>query len=141
MQGVARFMCPKCGKAEIVRCGHCREIVTRYICPECGFEGPNQIVKKVIFMGTAVVTVKVMPESVDVDLEKIQEEVTKIVKEFAGDRDTKAEIEPVAFGLKALNYIFVMDEDLGSPDVVAEKVQELEGVQSAEVSDVRRAIG
>jgi elongation factor 1-beta len=92
-------------------------------------------------MGTAVVTVRVMPEAPETDLEKIKDEVTKIVKEFAGDRDTKATIEPMAFGLKCLNYIFVMDEDLGSPDVVAEKVQELEGVQSAEVSDVRRAIG
>lgn len=92
-------------------------------------------------MGTAIVTVKVMPVSPETDLESIKEEVTKIVREFAGERDTKATIEPVAFGLKCLNYIFVMDEDLGSPDVVAEKVQELEGVQSAEVSDVRRAIG
>ena len=92
-------------------------------------------------MGTAVVTVKVMPESPEIDLEKIQEEVAKIVREFAGDRDTKASIEPVAFGLKCLNYIFVMDEDLGSPDVVAEKIETLEGVNSAEISDVRRAIG
>ena len=92
-------------------------------------------------MGTAVVTVKVMPESVDVDLEQIKEKVAEIVKEFAGDRDTKAEIQPVAFGLKCLNYIFVMDEDLGSPDVVSEKIAKLEGVQSAEVTDVRRAIG
>lgn len=92
-------------------------------------------------MGTAVVTVKVMPESPEIDLEKIQEEVAKIVREFAGDRDTKATIEPVAFGLKCLNFIFVMDENLGSPDVVAEKVETLEGVNSAEISDVRRAIG
>ncbi|MFC1742066.1 elongation factor 1-beta [Nanoarchaeota archaeon] len=92
-------------------------------------------------MGTAVVTLDIMPESTEIDLEKVQEEVTKLVKEFAGDRDTKAEIEPVAFGLKKLKYIFVMDEELGSPDVVADKIVELEGVQAAEVSDVRRAIG
>ena len=92
-------------------------------------------------MGTAVVTVKVMPESPETDMEKVQAEVEKIVREFAGERDTKAEIEPMAFGLKALNFIFVMDEDLGSPDFVADKVTELDGVQSAEISDVRRAVG
>ena len=93
-------------------------------------------------MGTAVVTVTVMPESPEIDLDKVKEEVAKIVREFAGDRDTKAEVEPVAFGLKALKYTFVMDESLGSPDVVAENVQSnVEGVQSAEISDVRRAIG
>ena len=92
-------------------------------------------------MGTAVVTLTIMPGSPESDLEKIKDEVTKLVKEFAGDRDTKVGLEPVAFGLKAIKYIFVMDEDLGSPDVLAEKVQEIEDVQSAEVSDVRRAIG
>jgi len=93
-------------------------------------------------MGTAVVTLTVMPESPETDLERVQEGVSKIVREFAGDRDTKASVEPIAFGLKALKYIFVMDEGLGSPDVVAEKVQaQVEGVQSAEISDVRRAVG
>ena len=92
-------------------------------------------------MGTAVVTVKIMPESPETDLEKIKEETGKIIREFAGDRDTKIEEEPLAFGLKAILYIFVMDEDLGSPDTVAEEVTKLEGVASAEISDVRRAIG
>ncbi|MBW2965195.1 DUF1610 domain-containing protein [Candidatus Woesearchaeota archaeon] len=41
IQGTAKFKCPKCGKADIIRCGHCREICTKYKCPQCGFEGPN----------------------------------------------------------------------------------------------------
>jgi hypothetical protein len=41
LPGTTKFICPKCGKVEIVRCGHCREIVTKYTCPECGFVGPN----------------------------------------------------------------------------------------------------
>jgi elongation factor 1-beta len=92
-------------------------------------------------MGTAIVTLTIMPETPEIDLEAMKDKVAGLVKEFAGDRETKVEIEPVAFGLKALKYIFVMDEDLGSPDIVAEKVQALEGVQSSEVSDVRRAVG
>ena len=40
-EGVAVFKCPNCGKAEIVRCKHCREIAAMYKCPECGFTGPN----------------------------------------------------------------------------------------------------
>lgn len=92
-------------------------------------------------MGTAVVTLKIMPESPETDLKAIEEQAAKLVREFAGDRETKVTIEPIAFGLKAINYIFVMDEDLGSPDVVAEKVQGLDGVASAEISDVRRAVG
>jgi elongation factor 1-beta len=92
-------------------------------------------------MGTAVVTLKIMPESPDTDLDKITEQVAKMVREFAGERDTKVTIEPIAFGLKCINFIFVMDEKLGSPDVVADKIAGIDGVQNAEVSDVRRAIG
>ena len=39
--GTVTFMCPKCGKAEIIRCKHCREVAAKYECPECGFKGPN----------------------------------------------------------------------------------------------------
>jgi len=39
--GSVKFMCPNCGKAEIIRCKDCRKIAARYTCPECGFIGPN----------------------------------------------------------------------------------------------------
>ncbi len=41
IEGSTVFKCPKCLKSDIVRCGHCREIVAKYKCPQCGFEGPN----------------------------------------------------------------------------------------------------
>jgi len=41
MKGAIKFMCPSCGKTEIWRCAHCREIAARYNCQECGFSGPN----------------------------------------------------------------------------------------------------
>lgn len=82
-----------------------------------------------------------MPDSPEVDLEKKLEEIKKIIADFAGEGETRSSIQPVAFGIKALNMIFVMDEKKGSPDPVAEKVQTLEGINSAEITDVRRAIG
>jgi Zn-ribbon RNA-binding protein len=36
-----RFMCPNCGKIEIIRCKKCRVESIPYTCSECGFEGPN----------------------------------------------------------------------------------------------------
>jgi len=92
-------------------------------------------------MAIADVTLRIMPKSPEIDLEKIKDEVTKLVLEFAGKGDTRITIEPIAFGLKCINYIFIMDENLGSPDVLSEKVAELKDVQSAEITDVRRAIG
>ncbi len=34
------FMCPKCGKAKIIRCEKCKRMVNTYECPKCGFVGP-----------------------------------------------------------------------------------------------------
>jgi len=39
--GAAKFMCPKCGAYEIIRCTTCRKTVAKYTCPGCGFTGPN----------------------------------------------------------------------------------------------------
>jgi len=39
--GTVRFQCPGCGKVEILRCRHCREIAAKYVCSNCGFSGPN----------------------------------------------------------------------------------------------------
>lgn len=92
-------------------------------------------------MANVIVTVKIMPSSPEIDLKKLEEEAKKLIASFAGRGETKIEIEPIAFGLKALKITFVMDEKKGSPDPVAEKINELEGVNSAEIVDVRRAIG
>jgi len=34
------FMCPNCGKVEIIRCSKCRKQGVKYVCPVCGFVGP-----------------------------------------------------------------------------------------------------
>ncbi len=41
LKGVARFMCPSCGKHEIIRGGQARKTAAKYTCPGCGFTGPN----------------------------------------------------------------------------------------------------
>lgn len=83
---------------------------------------------------------KIMPESPQIKLEAVEEKVRHLVREFGGDVG-KVEFEPIAFGLKAMIVVFVMNESLGSTDSLEENVQKLDGVQSAEVTDVRRAIG
>jgi elongation factor 1-beta len=92
-------------------------------------------------MTNVIVTLKLMPSSPEVDLNALQEEVKKHILEFAGEGEIKVTEEPVAFGLKSLNIIFIMDESLGSPDALEETIKGVEGVQSVEVTDVRRAIG
>ena len=92
-------------------------------------------------MTNVIVTLKIMPTSPEVDLSKLEEEVQKHILEFAGEGETKVSEVPVAFGLKSVNIIFIMDESLGSPDALEDTIRGVEGVQSVEVTDVRRAIG
>ncbi len=92
-------------------------------------------------MANAVVTIKIMPTSPDVDMEALKIAVKEKIVAFAGEGETRDAIEPVAFGLKSLNIRFVMDEALGSPDAMEEGIQAIEGVNSFEVTDVRRALG
>ena len=93
-------------------------------------------------MAKAIVTVKMMPESPEVDMAAVQAQAEQRIDEFVGEAGEKrASIKPIAFGLKALEIIFVMDEKLGSTEPLEAKLAEIEGVNGVEVIDVRRAIG
>ena len=92
-------------------------------------------------MAMAVVTMKIMPESPDVDLAAIETAAKSAIVSFAGEGEVRVETVPIAFGLKSLNITFVMDEAKGSPDALEEPVLAIPGVQSFEVVDVRRAVG
>jgi len=86
-------------------------------------------------MGDAAVRMKVMPESMDVDLKKLAEEIKKAVPSFA--RLHAIQEVPIAFGLKALIVVTIMDDKGGrSPDEIEEAVRNLPGVESAEVEEV-----
>jgi len=94
-------------------------------------------------MAAVIVTVKIMPENPEVDLNNLEIKAKQKIEEFTDDvgAEVKVSTEPVAFGLIALNIIFVMDEAIGSTDVLSESISEFEEVASAEIIDVRRAIG
>ena len=73
-------------------------------------------------MAMAMLVVKVMPDNVEVDLAKLKEDVEKTITEIYGDvGEIRTEEEPIAFGLKALNFTFIMDE---IDDTYRKKLQE-----------------
>ena len=88
-----------------------------------------------------IVTFRIMPSSVDVNLDSISDKILKEIKTFTKTENFKKELVPVAFGLKALSIMFVMPEEMGGTDPLEDKIREIEGVESVEVTDVRRAIG
>lgn len=92
-------------------------------------------------MANAIITLKIMPESPSEDLDRIEVETKKKIAHFAGEGETRTEIEPIAFGLKAIKIIFVTDEKKGGTDALEAEISKIKGVNSVEVIDVRRAVG
>jgi elongation factor 1-beta len=80
-------------------------------------------------MGDVAVTLKVMPDSPEIDLEKLREEISKKVK--IQDYNT----EEIAFGLKALR-ILVVKPDTGGTEDIEKQIKEIEGVSDVEVESV-----
>ena len=91
-------------------------------------------------MADVIITFRIMPVSPEVDLEGIKVKAKEAITAFGGEVG-KESIEPVAFGLKALILIFVMDENKGSTEELEAQITQVEGVNSVECTDVRRAVG
>jgi elongation factor 1-beta len=94
-----------------------------------------------IKMASVVVSLKIMPESPKTDLSKLESEVKKKIVAYSGETQTKTDIQPIAFGLSALNILFVMKEEIGSTEPLEQEIAKIKGVNSVEVTDVRRAVG
>ena len=91
-------------------------------------------------MANIIVTFKIMPESPDVNLESLTEQINEIIENEGGSVG-KSELQPIGFGIKALMVTFVRDEAKGNTDAMEETLSELTGVESVETTDVRRTIG
>ena len=92
-------------------------------------------------MARVVVSLRIMPNSPSVDLSGLESEAKKEIVNFCNSEEFKASIEPIAFGLKALNLLFVMEESIGTTERLEKAIAGLDGVESVEVTDVRRAVG
>lgn len=92
-------------------------------------------------MGKAyvVLTYRVMPTSPDVDMAKLQKDLTTVIaKDSKGE--PKFEIKPFAFGLKAIEVTFMMDESKGC-DAIEDTMRKVHGVENLEVLRLDRALG
>ncbi len=92
-------------------------------------------------MAKVIITAKIMPSSPDTDLVQLEANVLNVIDAFVGDSDKRVKKEPIGFGIVALMVTFILDEDKGSPDELEAKISALEGVNSFQITDVRRAIG
>ena len=87
-------------------------------------------------MARVIITLKIMPEDVDVDLDDLLERIKGAVPEGTDVRAN--EIVPVAFGLKALRMNVAREESMGGTDDIEAAISALEGVAQVEVEVVSR---
>ena len=90
-------------------------------------------------MGYMDIKIKLMPSSVETDLDEIKDNV-KIVIESHDGKGLRFEEEPVAFGLKAIIISFTIPENK-ELEPIEKELEDLENVASEEMIDMRRAIG
>jgi len=91
-------------------------------------------------MAYVIVNLKITPEGIEANLEKIKNESVKMIEEFGG-KVGKTEEVPVAFGLKSVNITFSMNEEKGGTEPLEEKIKTIEEVQTVQVLSVSRALG
>lgn len=92
-------------------------------------------------MADVIVKLRVMPSSTAIDLKKLGENCKKKISEFGVKAFYSVTEEPIAFGLKALDFMFLIDEKNSNTDILEAKAKEAEGVESVQILDVRRAVG
>jgi elongation factor 1-beta len=87
-------------------------------------------------MARVIMTLRVMPEDIDVDLDDLLERIKSAIPEGTDLRAT--EIQPIAFGLQALRINFAREESMGGTDDIEQAISSLDGVAQVEVEVVSR---
>ncbi|MDD1673964.1 MAG: elongation factor 1-beta [Methanomicrobiales archaeon] len=86
-------------------------------------------------MGSVVAILRVMPESIDVDLGKLTVTIRKTIPAVQDIAE-----EPIAFGLKALKVAAIVGDDEGGTEPLEKAIAAIKGVASAETIDLNRMI-
>ncbi len=81
-----------------------------------------------------LMAIKLMPSSPDIEMNMIKKQVEQTALELGEIKDMKE--EPIAFGLKALKVLLMVEDQERIAEKVEEKLSNLEGIESAEVESV-----
>ena len=89
-------------------------------------------------MGQVNIRIKFMPSGVSVNLEKMKEEIKKLLEKHGGKGSIFSE-EPIAFGLKAVIATFLYPEEKEF-EPVENELAKIRDVNSVQIIDMRRAL-
>ncbi|MDI6826095.1 MAG: elongation factor 1-beta [Candidatus Aenigmarchaeota archaeon] len=88
-----------------------------------------------IFMsGSVIITFRIMPESVETDLDLLEKLIKKEIK------PQRMERVPIAFGLNSINIVKLVEEKEGEMDRITEKIKKIKGVKEVEVIGLTRSL-
>jgi len=85
-------------------------------------------------MGDVIVGFKVMPASVEENLDKVEKEIREKIK------PQKMSREDIAFGLVAIHIVKIVDDAEGTLDKVEKQLREIKGVGEVEVTGMTRSL-
>ena len=85
-------------------------------------------------MGEVALQYRILPDGLEVDLDALLDGVTKALPE--GARMKASEKKPVAFGLKALHVLVVLEDREGGAEQVESAMAGVPGVQSVEIVEM-----
>ena len=84
-------------------------------------------------MGQVAVTLRVMPESVETNIDEIKDAIEHL--RLGEIRLKEIRTENMAFGLKSLKVLFLMP-DHGGTDRIEEAIKEIPGVAEVETGEI-----
>lgn len=85
-------------------------------------------------MAEVIVGLKVMPKTVEVDLDKLEEKIKQAIQ------PQKISREPIAFGLVAFHVVKLVLDAGGEVDKLEEKIKAIDDVGEVEVTGVSRSL-
>jgi len=85
-------------------------------------------------MGRVIVTFRIMPDSVEVDLDSLEQEIKSEIN------PQRIQRVPIAFGLNAIQIIKLVEEKEGEMDRITDKIKNIKGVKEVEVVGLTRSL-
>jgi len=85
-------------------------------------------------MGSVIVTFRIMPESVETNLDSIEKTIKREIK------PQRMERIPIAFGLNAIQIVKLVEEKEGEMDRITGKIKGVKGVREVEVLSLTRSL-
>jgi translation elongation factor aEF-1 beta len=85
-------------------------------------------------MADVIIGFKVMPKSIDVNLDVLEAEIKKAINPNRMHR------EPIAFGLVALHVTLLIKDESGTLENVEKKLRAIENVGEVEVTGMTRSL-